>query len=68
MAIGFHPKSGTLWVKQQKTLVTVLAMNDMKEILKEAFGWLAVLVVFGLIILIVVTGDGILSPEFWALL
>jgi len=43
-------------------------MNDMKEILKEAFGWLAVLVVFGLIILIVVTGGGILSPEFWSFL
>jgi len=36
----------------------------MREILK----WLAVLALFGLIILIVVTGGGILSPEFWALL
>ena len=38
-------------------------MNALKEIL----GWLAVLVVFTAIVMIVMTGGGALSPDYWAL-
>jgi hypothetical protein len=40
----------------------------MIDFIKESLGWLLVLIVFGFIMMIVLTGGGILSPEYWSLM
>lgn len=40
----------------------------MIDAIKEFFGWMLVLAIFATIAMIVVTGGGILSPEYWSLI